>query len=421
MNDHSQNNDILDIDFEGSVHHHRGHHAKAAADEDGPLYYDSKGRAHKRRTFGRSEYRHHHHRRRHGWKRVLLVVVVVLGLLGCSAFAGWRVLDAMGKRSLYQKAALAAPTLVAAGEETSEQAEPGEVWKSGWVRYNDKVYEYNDQILTFLFMGIDDMNYVSEKSGGVNGGQADSLFLLVMNPATEKISVVAINRNTMTEIDVYDENDEFVYTGTGQICLAHGYGNGLEESCEREEKAVSNLFYSLPLSGYVAINMGAIPTINDAVGGVTVPRMTFEDGKIQYGEDETLMGKDAFNYVHYRDIKTFDTASFRLEKQKVYLKALMSKMMESIRKDPTSVVNLYQTISRYMVTDVDVSEVTYLAGQMGSYSLNLDTIYSLEGTTTTGDQGYEEFDYDEDALYELMLEVFYTEVSQEELSGTAEE
>lgn len=92
----------------------------------------------------------------------------------------------------------------------------------------------------------------------------------------------------------------------------------------------------------------------------------------------------------------------------------MRKMMEAVRKDPAMIVNLYQTISQYMVTDVDVAEVTYLAGQMPSYSLDLDTIYSLKGETITGDQGFEEFHYDEDALYETMLEVFYEEVSEEE-------
>ncbi len=418
---------------EGSGHHeHHGHHdhhehhrhsshgegsrsrRRSAAPEE-TVYYDSKGRRHKKRRFAHSEYRHHYHSHRHGWKRVMLVVLTVFLFLGCGVFAAWRILDAMGKRALYKRDGAQAPTLAVTEEETAEEtAGSGQTWKAGWVRHNGKVYEYNDEILTFLIMGIDDMNHVSKKSGGTSGGQADSLFLLVMNPKSGKINVVAINRNTMTEIDVYDEDGNFSYTGVGQICLAHGYGDGMEFSCELEEKAVSNLFYSLPLSGYVAINMGAVPMINDAVGGVVVPRMTFVDGQVQYGEDETLMGEDAFKYVHFRDLSVFDSAGFRLEKQKVYLRALMSKMMEAVREDPTMIVNLYQTISPYMVTDVDVSEVTYLAGQMPNYSLDLDTIYSLEGETTTGDQGFEEFTYDEDALYELMLEVFYEEVSEEE-------
>lgn len=401
-------------------HHHHTHHGQSShgrrsGSQEETVYYDRKGRKHKKRRFAHSEYRHNYHSHRHGWKRVLLVVLTVFLFVGCGVFAAWRILDAMGKRALYKRSGAETPTLAVTEEVTQEtETGSGQTWKAGWVRHNGRVYEYNSEIITFLIMGIDDMNHVSKKSGGTSGGQADSLFLLVMNPKSGKINVVAINRNTMTEIDVYDEDGNFSYTGVGQICLAHGYGDGMEQSCELEEKAVSNLFYSLPLSGYVAINMGAVPLINDAVGGVVVPRMTLVDGKVQYGEDETLMGEDAFKYVHFRDLSVFDSASFRLEKQKVYLRALMSKMMEAVRKDPAMIVNLYQTISQYMVTDVDVAEVTYLAGQMSNYSLDLDTIYSLKGETTTGDQGFEEFSYDEDALYELMLEVFYEEVSEEE-------
>lgn len=401
-------------------HHHHTHHGQSSrgrrsGSQEETVYYDRKGRKHKKRRFAHSEYRHHYHSHRHGWKRVLLVVLTVFLFVGCGVFAAWRILDAMGKRALYKRSGAETPTLAVTEEVTQEtETGSGQTWKAGWVRHNGRVYEYNSEIITFLIMGIDDMNHVSKKSGGTSGGQADSLFLLVMNPKSGKINVVAINRNTMTEIDVYDEDGNFSYTGVGQICLAHGYGDGMEQSCELEEKAVSNLFYSLPLSGYVAINMGAVPLINDAVGGVVVPRMTLVDGKVQYGEDETLMGEDAFKYVHFRDLSVFDSASFRLEKQKVYLRALMSKMMEAVRKDPAMIVNLYQTISQYMVTDVDVAEVTYLAGQMSNYSLDLDTIYSLKGETTTGDQGFEEFSYDENALYELMLEVFYEEVSEEE-------
>ena len=383
------------------------------------VYYDRHGKLHHRRCF-RSEYRHHHHHHHHrkAWQRVLLIVCAVLLLCGCSAFAAWRVLDAVGRKNLYKSAEGQAPTL--AKENTEQQTavqESQKVWKDGWVRYQDRVYEYNEGILTFLIMGIDDLNYVQEKSGGQGGGQADSLFLLVMNPDTKKISVVAINRNTMTEIDVYDTNGNFDHTGTGQICLAHGYGDGMEESCEREEKAVSNLFYSLPISGYVAINMGAVPMINDAVGGVTVPRMTYKDGTIEYGEDQTLMGEEAYRFVQNRSLTEFDSAGFRLEKQKIYLKALMTKMLASVKENPATIVNLYQAISPYMVTDVSVSEVTYLAGQMREYSLDLDTIYSLEGETKMGDQGFEEFYYDENALYEMMLQVFYREVPEDEYQG----
>lgn len=358
------------------------------------------------------------------WKKILLIVILVIAIIVVVLAAAWRVLDAMGRRSLYSAQENAAPTLAVSEEADaassadtgSTETADGEKWQEGWVRYNGKIYQYNDRLITFLFMGIDDLDTVSRKEGGQNGGQADGLFLLVMNPDAKRISVIAINRNTMTQMDQYDADGNYEYTGTGQICLAHGFGDGMELSCERQEKVVSNLFYNLPISGYVSINMGAVPTINDAVGGVTVPRMKYEDGKIVYGDDETIYGKDALQYVRYRG-EDFDAATYRLEKQKVYLKALMSKMLEKVKSDPASIVSLYQTISPYMVTDISLSEVTYLADNMGGYRFDESGIYSLKGETTVGDQGYEEFHYDEQALYDLMIRVFYEEVKTEESSA----
>ena len=73
-----------------------------------------------------------------------------------------------------------------------------EEWESGWVRYEGEIYEYNEDILTFLVMGID-----SEE--GV--GQADALFLAILDMAENKISVLAVNRAAMTDINIYEDGE----------------------------------------------------------------------------------------------------------------------------------------------------------------------------------------------------------------------
>ena len=87
------------------------------------------------------------------------------------------------------------------------------------------------------------------------------------------------------------------------------------------------------------------------------------------------------------------------------------------RQSIGTAVSLFQEISPYMVTDISLSEVTYLADNLGGYSFD-DDIHSLKGETTVGDQGFEEFHYDEDALYDLMIQVFYEEVKGQD-SGSA--
>ena len=91
-----------------------------------------------------------------------------------------------------------------------------------------------------------------------------------MNPHNKTVSIITVNRNTMAPVDVYDEDGIYMGQYVKQITLQHGYGDGKELSCERTVTAVSRLFHNLPINGYVAINMDAIPALNDAVGGVPV-------------------------------------------------------------------------------------------------------------------------------------------------------
>lgn len=360
---------------------------------------------------------HQPHRKKRGKKKrrarrkkhTARVVMLVLAAVALVLFLGWRIANDVGRSRLYGAQKEATPDLTETAEAGSTAAM--ENWKTGWVNYNGKVMAYNRDILTFLFMGIDKSGPAAAGKNGIDGGQSDGNFLLVINPDTRQIDIIAINRNTMTDIDVYDEDGNYVGTGPGQICLQHGYGDGLAQSCERMEKAVSNLFYGLPINGYCSIGMDAVGALADAVGGVTVPRMTYENGEILYGKNETVTGEDAISYVRTRG-NDYDAATYRLEKQKHFLQNFVSKLKSSVEKDPASIVTLYNSIKDYVVTDIDMTEIVYLADHMNGYTLNTD-IYSMKGTTTPAEDAkteHEEFVYDEQSLYDMIIEIYYREV-----------
>ena len=63
-----------------------------------------------------------------------------------------------------------------------------------------------------------------------------------------------------------------------------------------------------------------------------------------------------------------------------------------------------------MVTDIDASKITYMATNMNNYSFDSSRIYSLKGTTAIGKTKHEEFTYDEQQLYDLIIKVFYQKV-----------
>ncbi len=298
-----------------------------------------------------------------------------------------------------------------ANEDNHNSTSQTTVWKEGWIRYNDKVYEYNTDVMTFLVMGIDQMNSVKESTTTTGGGQSDANFLVVVNPDRQDISLVALNRDTMTEIEMYGMGEDGnSITTVAQLATQHGFGDGKELSCALVKKAVSKLFYNLPIHGYIAVNMGAIAEINDCVGGVEVTAL--EDvlkANVKKGDTVTLKGMDAFWYVKYRDTTVFESNVNRLARQKQYLKAFSVKLKDAIQNDITLPMTMYQSLSKYMVTDISTQEVTYLVGELLNYQVNSDTIYSLEGETIMGEK-FEEFYPDKEALRELMIQLFYREV-----------
>ena len=375
--------------------------------EEDPHYHET-GHYHE----NRHHHRHRHHRH-HFFRlciRILVVVLIVVLCMGGTVLAAWQIMNQVGRKELYANATSSGPDLSTSGAESSQE----ENWQAEWIRYKGDVYTYNTNILTFLIMGIDNQKKVRTAQNGISGGQADAIFLLVADPDKKIFSVISINRNTMTDIDVYDTKGKFVGSGIGQICLQHGYGDGKEQSCEREEKAVSGLFYNLPINGYCALNMGAFSEINDAVGGVTVDVLedctAWGDDRLTKGNTVKLTGKEAYTYIRYRNEDAFDSASARLLRQEQYLGAFAGSLKHGVSSNPSLVLDIFNLIKPYMVTDIDASKVTYMATNMMGYGFDSSNIYSLQGTTAVGKTGHEEFTYDDGQLYDLIIRVFYHKV-----------
>lgn len=299
------------------------------------------------------------------------------------------------------------------GESTGQSGESGmtEKWQEGDVSYSGKTYRYNTSVKTYLFLGIDEEGTVAESVGGFSGGQSDAMFLLVTDAENEKISVISINRNTMATVDVYDLLDNPIRQETMQICLQHAYGDGGRNSCLRAADAVSRLFYNIPINGYVSLNMDGIPVLNDAVGGVTVEVMDDLKNKslgvsLKAGETVTLSGKEAYVYIRSRDVNEFDSATRRLKRQEQYLWKLFTQIQEKALTSKRSILAIYDKVEDYLITSVDFVK---LAEDVAEYEFNEEQMYSLPGETVMGEI-YEEFYIDEDAFYEMMLEIFYKEV-----------
>lgn len=277
--------------------------------------------------------------------------------------------------------------------------------------YDGVRYVYNKDMITMLFLGIDKLGSVEPAPDFTSGGQSDAIFMLIMNPHTMVMDIIAIPRDTIALVDVYNKDGSYNLTGYTQICLQHAFGDGMSLSNERTKKAVSKMLFDLPIHSVSSFNMGAIQYLNDAVGGVRLEVLHDVDMQGGYqlkaGETVTLKGMYAYAYVRYRDCNRHYTAEERLARQKQYITLFLKKAISEIKNDIGIVMDVYDIVSEYVVTDLSVDEMVYLASELISYDFG--QIYSLKGTVNTNYK-YERLYLDEEALYDLIIQKFYEKV-----------
>lgn len=133
-------------------------------------------------------------------KKVLKYVCIGICVLAASVPAVFFGLRAAGRSSLRNRAAGAQILSESmAGIETGGEDE-GLIYRDG------VKYRYNENLYTILCMGIDvRMLTLVQKAETGQGTQSDANFLLVIDNENRKISIVAIPRDTMTDIDLYDD------------------------------------------------------------------------------------------------------------------------------------------------------------------------------------------------------------------------
>lgn len=350
---------------------------------------------------------------------LILVCVLLVGfslfmiIKGVGKMNLHRHADRVASMELTQNLSEAAGTDAEANTESDaeESAVPTVELEEGQIFHNGEIWQYNEDIMTFLCMGVDSRNGITDEKVPGKGGQADAIMLIVADPHKEQIQIINVNRDSMTDIEIYDTDGGYAGTEKKQITLQYAYGDGRVGSCELMEKAVSELFYGIPIHGYAALDMESIPTLNDSVGGVevTVPEdMTKYKSGWSEGAQITLKGSDALLYIREREDESGElgTNIKRIERQKQFLSAFVNKLKEKTKNDLTFPITLYSKVQKHTVTSLSVDEMTYLASTMLGYDFSMDNILSLTGEMAMGEKN-EEFYVDDEALRTLIIETFY--------------
>ena len=302
-----------------------------------------------------------------------------------------------------------------AAEQTAGTQEP-EIsidLSSDTVIWQGKTYKRNTYTKAILCMGVDRSDAMTEKMELGEAGQADGIFLIAQDTARNKLKILMIPRDTITEITILNPDGSVRGKELDHILMAYAYGDGREESCENMVESVSNLLFGLPIEQYLATDLVMLGELNDAVGGVTVTvptdGMEKTDPAFVKGAQVTLHGKQAEKFVRYRDITVDHSAIFRMNQQKEYITQYFSALQKKSKEDSQIVTKLFALLEDYMVTNMAKDQYLKIAlDAVASEGISGEDFFMIPGTGVTTEQ-FDEFHADKEGMIPVILELFYRE------------
>ena len=273
--------------------------------------------------------------------------------------------------------------------------------------YNGVEYVKNEDVESFLILGLDKFEDAINNDSYNNDQRADFLMLLVFDNSEKKFTAVHLNRDTMVNMNVLGVAGQKIGTVNKQLALAHTYGNGRDVSCRNTADAVSELLNGVKVNHYLSITMDAVPILNDLLGGVEVTVLddfSGIDDTLIKGETVTLHGDHALTYVRERYGLEDSSNSTRMVRQRQYMTAVYDKAMLEIENDDNFVIEASSKLADYIVSDRSVNQLQEIAKKLSQYKFT--EIETLEVESVVKDV-LMEFRPDADSIDKIVFELFY--------------
>lgn len=265
-------------------------------------------------------HRHHHHHRHHHrkfWRGFWIVigVIVVIGLFACGL--------------IYKNLR----------DTTQNMYTPvAKQTKSNRGRSLDNLLGQKKPI-NILLLGTD-----TGAEGRRWKGRTDTIMMMVINPKIDSTSIVSIPRDSNAIFP------DFPQYGVTKINSAYTLG-GVGETIKTLDK-----YYSVPIDGYIMINMGGLKKAIDQVGGVDVTSpLTFDVNGYHFEKGRTyhMNGKKALAFAQLRHGDPRQDYG-RQDRDRRIIMALLKKSIS-----PTTLLNtkFLNSISNEMQTDLTMNQM----------------------------------------------------------------
>ena len=280
------------------------------------------------------------------------------------------------------------------------------------ITWKDKDYQYNSLITTILYAGLDSTDPLKASETYSNKARADSVSVVILDKKKKKMSILALNRDTMTEIRRYTRTGEDMGTYVSHLGYAYSYGDGGEVSCEDLKEAVEKLL-GISIDEYAVTNQSSITSINDLVGGVTVT-VPNDDLAAMYPELKkgavvTLDDSNVKDFLQHRDTAADFSNEGRIERQQAYVTAYVDLLKNRLASEPDQLWQEIGQMNDYLQTSITKNKYLSLARLLEKVSFTDADYYRPTGKDSAGEL-HDEFYVDEDALRQLVIDLFYEEV-----------
>ena len=328
----------------------------------------------------------------------ILLLALVLVLLAVLVGVAAALLESTDSPAVTTEAARPVPETNGSAPETTR---PDADW-GRTIEIGGATYRLNASLRTILFLGADDGGTAVPGTTPGEGRRADTILLLLLDDDSKTIRLLAVSRDTMADVDVYNPDGSYAYTAPTHINMQYFYGDSPTRSCFLMKRAVSRLLYGIRVDGCLALNAHGIVTIVDQLGGLTITMpedYTQIDPRYRAGETVTLTGEETERLLRYRDTSVHGSNEDRVERQLRLIQALVEKLRGNT--SASRLEELLDAAGKDVCSDLDAETLKKLV----SYRLDPET-ETLPGKLVQG-TSHDEFHVDDAALRELLIGLYY--------------
>ena len=295
---------------------------------------------------------------------------------------------------------------------TQPEGIDGEVLSAKEIVYKGQKLQYNTARTNILFMLLD--------PEAKDHKTLDSLLLLSLDTSGGKTAEISISADTVCRIRHYGEGGVYKDTVTSTLRRAWALGGGGEAGCENVCDAVSSLLFGIPINAYFALDIRALKTLTDAVGGVEAAATDEALSRCgealeRLSEDRVLVRGDvapmylkSYVYDSAKKYAAAEEAGERLLREREYLLGFVRNAIRDTRENPMFPVHLLQYLRRVSYSSLNPTRVVYLVSNLliNGYKTGREVVVPGKVEEIEGGVLYR---VKERTLYGKVVRVFYKE------------